>query len=160
RGIQARTVRPRHLGLALLVVTVWGLNFVFMQIALRDLSPLWLSAARFVLAAFPALLFVRPPKVPLASLALSGTSISALQLSPLSTRMKVGVTAGLTSMVVQVQVFFTIGCAMLFFGDRPQPWQIGGACIAFAGIAVVALHAQGDVNPLGVALLLLSSTSW
>ena len=58
-------LRPRHLALALLVIVVWGVNFAVIKLGLVGVPPLLLAALRFVLAAFPALLFLRPPKVPL-----------------------------------------------------------------------------------------------
>ena len=49
---------------ALTVVVIWGLNFVIMKIGLKGLSPMTLGALRFALAAFPLVLFVRPPRLP------------------------------------------------------------------------------------------------
>lgn len=153
-------MRFRHLATALLTVTIWGSNFVFIQIALRTLSPLWLSTARFVFAALPAILFVRRPRVPARVLVLYGLAIFALQFGLLFSGMKAGVPAGLASLVLQVQVFFTMGLAMWLFGERPQAHRWIGALVAFAGIAVVGLHARGDVSPLGVVLMLLAALSW
>ena len=47
---------------ALVVVVVWGLNFVVMKWGLATLSPLVLCALRFLAASLPFLLFVRPPR--------------------------------------------------------------------------------------------------
>ena len=46
--------------LALLVVLVWGLNFVVMKLGLQSLGPMLLGALRFAAASLPFLLFVRP----------------------------------------------------------------------------------------------------
>ena len=46
---------------ALVVVVIWGLNFVVMKWGLATLSPLLLCALRFLAASLPLLLFVRPP---------------------------------------------------------------------------------------------------
>jgi O-acetylserine/cysteine efflux transporter len=153
-------MRLRHLTTALVTVTIWGTNFVFIQIALQTVTPLWLSALRFVFAALPAIAFVRPPRVPLRTLLLYGLAIFAGQFGLLFSGMKAGVPAGLASLVLQVQVFFTMGLAMWLFGERPQAYRWIGALVAFAGIGVVGLHARGDVSPLGVGLLLLAALSW
>ncbi len=50
--------------LALLVVVVWGLNFVVIKMGLHNMPPLMLAGLRFLLVAFPALLFVARPKIP------------------------------------------------------------------------------------------------
>ena len=41
--------------LALLVVVVWGLNFVVIKLGLHNMPPLMLAGLRFMLVAFPAL---------------------------------------------------------------------------------------------------------
>ncbi len=51
--------------LALLVVVVWGLNFVVIKVGLHNMPPLMLAGLRFMLVAFPAIFFVVRPKVPL-----------------------------------------------------------------------------------------------
>ena len=39
--------------LALLVVVVWGLNFVVIKLGLHNMPPLMLAGLRFMLVAFP-----------------------------------------------------------------------------------------------------------
>ena len=55
-------MRPADLGLALVVVVAWGLNFVVIKTGMADIPPMLLGALRFMLAAFPAVLFVPRPK--------------------------------------------------------------------------------------------------
>ena len=54
----------RHILLALLVVAIWGFNFVVIKLSVEALPPILAAALRFSAAAFPAILFVRPPKAP------------------------------------------------------------------------------------------------
>jgi O-acetylserine/cysteine efflux transporter len=150
----------RHLLAALLTVSIWGSNFAFIQIALQSVTPLWLTVLRFVFAALPAILFVRRPDVPLATLLLYGMTMFAGQFGFLFSGMKAGVPAGLASLVLQVQVFFTMGLAMWIFGERPQAWRWIGALVAFCGIGVVGLHARGEVSAFGVLLILVAALSW
>lgn len=153
-------MRPRHLALALLVVLVWGVNFAIIKIGLRQVSPLGLGVARFVLAAFPWIFFIARPNVPWRQLALYGLLIFAFQFGFLFTGMKVGVSAGLASLVLQLQVFFTIGLSVLFLSERPTFWQVAGAVLAFCGIALVAANTGGDVTLFGLLLLILAAASW
>ena len=62
--------------LALLVVVVWGLNFVVIKVGLHNMPPLMLAGLRFLLVAFPAILFVARPKIPLSLLLGYGLTIS------------------------------------------------------------------------------------
>lgn len=153
-------MKPRHLLLALVIVFFWGVNFAIIKLGLRQISPLGLGVIRFVLAAVPWIFFIRRPPIPLSSLALYSLLIFALQFGFLFTGMKVGVSAGLASLVMQLQVFFTIGFAVLFLAERPTRWQLLGALFAFGGIAVVAANLGGDITLAGLSLLILGAMSW
>ncbi len=48
--------------LAMLVVVVWGLNFVVIKVGLHSMPPMLLAGLRFLLVAFPAIFFVRVRK--------------------------------------------------------------------------------------------------
>ena len=48
--------------LALLVVVVWGLNFVGIKMGLHNMPPLMLAGPRFLPGGFPARLFLSPPQ--------------------------------------------------------------------------------------------------
>jgi O-acetylserine/cysteine efflux transporter len=67
---------------------------------------------------------------------------------------------GLASLVVQVQVFFTIGLAMLADGERVQPAQALGLLLATAGIALIASHTGGDTQVTGLLLVLGAALAW
>jgi len=109
---------PRDLLLALVVIVVWGLNFVVIMVGLQDVPPMLLGALRFLLAALPAVFFIRPPRVPLRWLLAYGLTISLGQFAFLFSAMKVGMPAGLASLVLQSQAFFTLFFAALLLGER------------------------------------------
>jgi O-acetylserine/cysteine efflux transporter len=153
-------MRLKDIALALVVVAIWGLNFVFIHIVLRTVPPLFLCALRFFLAAVPAILFVPRPRIPFATLALYGLSVFALQFGFLFSAMRAGVPAGVSSLILQIQVFFTMVLSMRAFGDRPPVSGWAGALVAFAGVGLVGLHAHGDISPVGVVLILLAAMSW
>ena len=58
-----RTLPPQHLALALVVMAVWGSNFVVIDFALQHLPPLTLGVLRFAVVFLPAALFIRRPPV-------------------------------------------------------------------------------------------------
>ena len=153
-------MRLRHLLLALGIVFIWGVNFAIIKLGLRQVSPLALGVARFVLAAFPWVFFIPRPKVPLRLIALYGLLIFAMQFGFLFTGMKLGMSAGLSSLILQLQVFFTIGLSVLLLGERPTIWQLAGALLAFAGVGVVAFNVGGDVSVIGLVLLVAAAASW
>jgi O-acetylserine/cysteine efflux transporter len=150
----------RHVLLAIGIAVVWGVNFVVIHVGLGDFPPLLFVALRFTLVAFPAVLFIRRPAVPLRWVLVIGLFLSAGQFGLLFVAMDSGLPAGLASLVLQVQVLFTIGLAIVFLGERPRRIQIAGALIALGGIAVIALGRGGNV-PLGaLALSIAAAASW
>ena len=146
--------------LALAVVAVWGTNFVVIRLALGALPPLLFAALRFTLAALPWVFLVRRPKVPWRDLAAYGVLIGAGQFGVLYVAMKGHISPGLASLVVQSQVFFTIGLSMWRGGERLRPFQWAALALAVAGFAVIVLHAQGATTPLGVGLVLIAGACW
>ena len=82
------------------------------------MPPMLLGALRFTLAAVPAVFFVRRPQIPWRLLVLYGATIQLGQFVFLFTGMYVGMPAGLASLVLQSQAFFTLVFAMLFLGER------------------------------------------
>lgn len=149
-----------HLLLALLVVAVWGFNFVVIKIGLEDISPLLLCALRFFLSAFPAIFFVKRPNTPFKLVMAYGLIIFVMQFSFLFVGLYLGMPAGLASLVLQTHVFFTILLAVLFLGELPDRWQIIGAIVAFCGIAIVAMNLSREVTISGFVLIIGAAISW
>lgn len=150
----------RHLLLALAVVAVWGTNFVVIKEALASLPPLLFAALRFALAFFPALLFIRRPAVPLRNLAAYGVLIGVGQFALLYLAMDGHISPGLASLVIQTQVFFTVGLAMWLSRERLQAYQAVALVLAAGGIGVIAAHTDGATTPAGLALVLFAAFNW
>lgn len=148
--------------LALLVVVVWGLNFVVIKVGLHNMPPLMLAGLRFVLVAFPALLFIARPKVPLRLLLGYGLTISFGQFAFLFCAIKFGMPAGLASLVLQAQAFFTIILGAGVFGERLQGKQLVGIALAVFGVLVlIEASLSGQHIPMiGFALTLAAAFSW
>ena len=123
--------------LALLVVVVWGLNFVVIKVGLHNMPPLMLAGLRFMLVAFPAIFFVARPKVPLNLLLGYGLTISFAQFAFLFCAINFGMPAGLASLVLQAQAFFTIVLGAFTFGERLHGKQLAGIALAIFGVLVL-----------------------
>jgi O-acetylserine/cysteine efflux transporter len=150
----------RHVLLALLTVTIWGSNFVAIKLALHDLPPLLLCALRFLFVAVPLVFFLPRPAIAWRELFLYGLTMFALQFSFMFFGMKLGVSAGLASVMLQLQVFVTLALSAALLRERVGPVQIAGTLIAVAGFAVVAAHSGGEVPLAGLACVLLAACSW
>ncbi|PKO55464.1 MAG: O-acetylserine/cysteine exporter [Betaproteobacteria bacterium HGW-Betaproteobacteria-13] len=151
---------PRDLLLAMLVVVVWGVNFVVIKAGVSELPPLLLGALRFVTAAFPAVLLFRRPNVPLRLLLAYGLTISVGQFAFLFTAIHVGMPSGLASLVLQSQAFFTMLFAAFWLKETWRRSQLGGLVLAACGLALIG-SAHGVSMPLGGFLLtLLAASMW
>lgn len=131
--------------LAGVVITIWGVNFVVMKWGLQEVSPLLLCALRFMAASLPFLLFVRPPRnLSWGVLAAYGLVQGVGQFGLLFVGMHLGMPAGMASVVLQTQAFITLLMAAVLLGERPQPWQWWGLCIAIVGLITIgSAHGEG-----------------
>jgi len=150
----------RHFLLALAVVCVWGSNFVVIKLALADLPPLLFATLRFVLALLPAMFFLRRPTVAWNNLALYGLLIGVGQFGSLYVAINGHISPGIASLVIQVQVFFTIGMSIWLSGERVRVFQWLALLLATLGIAVILGHTDGATTVAGVTLVLIAALSW
>lgn len=153
-------MKPVDIVLALLVVSIWGFNFVVIKIGLQHLPPILFTALRFIFAAFPMVLFIKRPNVPLRLLTGYAMFQFALQFTLLFSGIKLGFPPGLASLVIQLQVFFTIGLAVLMLGERPRAIQVIGALIAFCGMGLVATHLDAKPTVIGFLLVVAAGACW
>lgn len=142
----------KDLLIALVVIIVWGVNFVVIKVGLDGLPPMLLGALRFLLVAFPAVLLIKRPNLPWRWLIAYGATISLGQFAFLFQAMHSGMPPGLASLVLQSQAFFTLGFAALFLGERLRPASLIGLLVAASGLALIGSENSSHV-PL-VALLL------
>ena len=150
----------RHVLLALAVVFVWGTNFVAIKVVLGHIPPLLFAALRFTMALVPAAFFVRRPKVGWGNLALYGLLIGVGQFGLLYIAIDGHISPGLASLVIQLQVFFTIAASMRISGERLQPVQWFALALATAGIAIIAMHTDTSTTILGLALVVGAAMGW
>jgi len=150
-----------HLLLALAVVFVWGTNFVVIRWGLDGLPPFLFATLRFAFSALPWLLFVPRPNTPWPKLAAFGALLGVGQFGLLFVAMQGHISPGLASLVVQIQVFFTIGLSLALMGERVRGFQLMGLLLALAGLGVIALNLDAAVvTLLGLCLVMSAAFFW
>jgi len=149
-----------HLFFAIVVLAVWGSNFVVVHIGLERFPPFTFAALRFLLASVPLLVFVPRPKTSLANVAAYGALFGCGQFGPIFYAMNGHVSPGLTSVLIQMQAFFTVGLAMLFNRERPSRANFAAMAVSLAGVALIATHSGRGADALGIILVLMAAMAW
>lgn len=145
------------------VVLIWGLNFVVMKWGLAGLSPMLLGALRYSVAAAALLLIWRAPPLPWRYIVAYGLAQGLGQFGLLFTGLQLGMTAGMASVVMQTQAFFTLLLAAPLLGERAQARQWLGLTVALAGlVAIAAAHGDGpgQMTLIGFLLTLGAAFMW
>lgn len=150
----------RSLLLALLITFIWGVNFVVIKWSVAGASPLLVAALRFLVAAFPAIFFIPRPAVPAKILWGYGLAVGVMQFGLLYLAIQLGMSAGMGSLLMQTQAFFTALLAARFFGEKIMPWQATGMTLAFGGMGLIGLVAGHDVPLFPLLLTLIAALGW
>ncbi|MCB1908447.1 MAG: EamA family transporter [Rhodocyclaceae bacterium] len=153
-------MRPGDVVLALVVVVVWGVNFVVIKAGVGEVPPLLLGALRFLAAALPAVAVLRPPKLPLRLYVAYGMTIALGQFAFLFTAIHVGMPSGLASLVLQSQALFTMLFAAFWLGERWRPEQLAGLLLAAVGLAAIASTHGASMPLAGFLMTVAAAASW
>ena len=151
---------PRHTLLALLVVVIWGVNFVAIDLGLTDVPPLLFLAMRFVLVALPAVFFIRPPAIGWRNILLIGAFLSLGQFTLLYLALSLGMPPGLASLLLQTQIVFSVIVSSLLLREHPTRRQLAGIVIGMIGLAVVVIGHTRAAPWLPLVITLLAALSW
>ncbi len=157
---KAASLPLSHVLLAIAVTAVWGSNFVVIKLALADLPPLLFATLRFCFAFLPAALFIRRPNVPWSHLAAYGSLSGAGTFGLVYIAMQHDISPGLASLVIQTQVFFTIGLSMWLRRETIYLPQIVALGLAVTGLVIILVNGGHDATYLGLTLTLLGALSW
>nr|WP_255533504.1 EamA family transporter [Polynucleobacter sp. UK-Mo-2m-Kol15] len=146
--------------LALAIVAVWGTNFVVIKISLDSFPPFLFAALRYIFVLLPVVFFLPRPKVSWRNLLVYGLATGVGQFGVMYFAIDGRISPGLASLVVQTQVFFTIGFAMFFAKEGLRLYQVVAVAIAMMGLIIIALHTDATTTFLGLALVVFAGFSW
>ena len=147
----------KDFSLAILITAIWGVNFSVIKIGLSSLDPFTLAGLRFLLCAFPLVFFIKKPDVSMKYVVAYGLTFGVGLWGMVSLGIHFGVSAGMTSLVLQMSVFLTVIMGVLFLNDRIDRIKILGFIIAIIGIGFIASVTDGSVTMLGLALVLFGA---
>jgi len=149
----------RHIFLAILVAAIWGFNFIVLKIGLKEMHPYLYGAGRFLIVSLP-ILFIKKPKVSWPLLGGAGLMSGFFKFTLMSMGVAAGMAAGLASLVLQSQAFFTLIFSVILLKSKIKLNQVVGMLIAFVGMALIGWHMQGESSLLGFLFILAAAICW
>jgi O-acetylserine/cysteine efflux transporter len=150
----------RSVALVVLVTAIWGVNFVVIHEGLEHFPPLLFNSMRFALMALPAVFLVGRPRVPWRYVLGIGAALGVVKFGLLFVSIDKGLPVGLASLLLQLQVIFTIAFAGFALGERPRREQFAGAAVAFAGLAVIGADRAASAPILPFVLVVGAAAAW
>ncbi|MBP2295326.1 DMT family transporter [Azospirillum rugosum] len=135
--------------LALLVMAIWGLNFVVAKWGLAEFPPLFIMALRFVLVAALLVPFARIPRGKMLPIAVLSVTLGSIHFPLMFTGLN-GIDAATASLAAQAQVPFSSLLASILFKDKLGGRRALGMATAFAGVMVIAGEPRlaGSLTPM------------
>lgn len=147
--------------LGLLIITIWGINFVVIVWGLESLPPLLMGALRFLMVFSFGMFFVKKPSIPFKWMAAYALILSFGQFAFLFCAMSMGMPAGLASLVLQSQALFTLVFAALLLKEHVKLAQIVAMIVAGVGLYLIATSNENTkMTAIGFGLSIIAATFW
>jgi drug/metabolite transporter (DMT)-like permease len=146
--------------LAWYFVIVWGSGFLATKVALHYTAPFTFLTLRFIFGIsclLPLIVFVRPPwpasRAELTHTIVAGLFMHAVYLGGSHYTQYLGVSAGITAVLLSSQPLLTALIASRWMGEKLALHQWGGIAIGLAGVVLVVWH-KIDIREMTAGSLL------
>ncbi len=145
--------------LAIFVTFIWGVNFSVIKLGLNSLDPFILAGLRFTLSALPLVFFVKKPDVEFKYLIAYGLLFGIGLWGFAFLGIYFGISAGLSSLVVQMGTFTTVIFALIFLDEKFTKDKKLGLFVALLGLIAIFFVIDGSMSILGLVLTLIAAIS-
>lgn len=152
-------MKPVDLILVIVVMVIWGYNFVIAKYGLAELPPLLFMALRFALVAVLLVPFVRMPRGRWGDVLILAVALGLTHFSLMFSGLK-HVDAAVGAVVIQVQVPASALLAVIFFRDRIGSRRALGMAISIAGVAILAGEPRHSSALWAIGLIMLAAVVW
>src|SRR3990167_10081529 len=106
-------MKIHHIFFAVMVAAIWGFNFIVVKIGLSEMPPFLYGGARFVVAVLPLLWLIKKPPVSWSLIIGIGVTMGVAKFGLMFLGIHMGMSAGLASLVLQSQAFFSTVLSVL-----------------------------------------------
>lgn len=143
--------------LGVMVAFGWGANFTVIKLGLNGIPSMLLVAVRYLLLMFPAIFFVKRPKVSFKYIVAYGLTVGVGQFSCVFYAMEIGMPAGLASIILQLQAFITPLFSTIFYKEKLSLKQLVGFAIAFIGLIIIGVASTtGGLSSIPLKAILIT----
>lgn len=148
----------QHFLILLMILCIWGINFLFMKWSVNEISPIMVGMLRFFCVVFPLIFLLKKPKTSWKYLILYGLIINFGAIVFMYLAISWQFPTGLSALIVQAQVFLTVILAFFIFGESVKLNQIFGMLCAGIGLLLIGIgQYQGKLPLLGLIPLVISA---
>jgi O-acetylserine/cysteine efflux transporter len=130
-------MKPADMVLAILVMAIWGLNFVAVRLGVLEMPPILFVTLRFACVFLILVPFVRWPRNRLRDLAILSFLLGSLHYTLVFSGARY-IEAGTMAIVSQLQAIFSALLARLWLHERLGALGWAGIAIAFAGVVLIS----------------------
>ncbi len=138
--------RALHTLLAWYFVAIWGCGFIASKIGMQHAAPLTFLSLRFAigtLCLIPVVLLMRPAwpsRTALVHVVVAGLLMHAVHLSGSHYTQYLGLSAGITAVLLCIQPLVTALVAARWLHERLSHLQWAGIALGFAGVTLIVWH--------------------
>ena len=143
----------------LVVILVWGMNFIAIKISVGLAPPLMVSAIRFSLAGLILVFWVPFPRPQFKAILLLSLIMGGFHFSMLFVGLQ-GVDVAVAAIITQLGVPFSAIIARIFLNDVFGWRRAMGMFIAFVGVAIIAGSPETASQTGALLLVLGSALAW
>ncbi len=153
-------MKKKDIFFVLFVVFIWGFGYAVIKLGIKGVPPLFLGTIRFTLSSIPAIFFVKRPPISWKWIIILGLTINVGHFALLFTAIKLGIFAGLSAVIMQTQVLFTMSMSVIFLKEKWDWNNIVGLILGICGIASIGscCFSREMIGPF--LLTLLAAFCW
>ena len=142
------------------VAILWGFNFVIIRWGVEDTTAISMTVLRFFFTAFPIIFFIKRPNVSMWIVALYGILFGGGIWGLVNIAISIGLPSGITSLLLQLSVFFSLFVTAIIYKEKFSTSQIFGIIFMALGYALILWKNIENPIFLGIVLVVLSALSW
>lgn len=146
--------------LAILITFIWGLNFSVIKLGLTTLDPFMITGLRFLLVALPLVFFIKKPNISIFYISTYGILFGVGLWGIVTLGIQYGISAGLSSLLLQSSVFFTIILGAVFLKEDIDISKKIGFIFGLIGIIIIFSVTDGTVSVIGALLVIMGAIFW